>query len=316
MKDLVKTYASNLEKVLYHTEHLNDIKVRSIIRPITVDLNPSGYCNGGCNFCTQVNMPKVNIDYDLAKKGLRMYREAGAVGLELTGGGEPLMHPKINELIDYADNLGYSIGMITNGTLIDDKLRVDAMKKLTWLRVSLNPIYHKGLSFPIKPIVHYDGTYGANFVWEEGMDEYTLAWVFDAVKQGGFSYVKITPDVLSSKNAEMINWLEEQLKNTDYPIFAGGRTTMNTTNIPSACFAGYLKPHINQDGKVYRCSCASWELKQYPEYAMIADLNDKDFTVPLFYDNFSTSQCTVCHYEDLNNLVKMLLSDLKHGDFI
>ena len=316
MNELNKTYASNLEKVLYHTEHLNDIKNLSMMRPITVDLNPSGYCNGGCRFCTQVNMPRVNIDYDLACKGLRMYKEAGAVGLELTGGGEPLMHPRINELISYAESVGYAIGMITNGTLIDERLRIDAMQKLTWLRVSLNPIYHKGLSFPVKPIVHYDGTYGANFVWEEGMNEDTLKWVFDAVKNGGFEYVKITPDVLSNEAGNMITWLEEKLRNTDYPVFAGGRTIMNTNTIPTDCFAGYLKPHINQDGKIYRCSCASWELKKYPKYAMIADLNDKNFEVPIIYDNFNTSQCTVCHYEDLNNLIKMLLSEPKHQEFI
>jgi len=315
MSELIKTYASNLTKILYNTEVLNNVKQNKRINPITVDINPTGYCNGGCQFCTQANMPRVNIDYELAKKGLRMYKEAGAVGLEITGGGEPMMYPQINELINYGKSLGYSIGMITNGTLIDKNLKKESMDKLTWLRVSLNPIYHKGLSLPKLPIT-YKGTYGANFVWEDGMNNDTLGWVKDTLNNSNFKYIKITPDVLSPKTNEMFNWLENELSNINLPIFVGGRTTFNSNDVSEHCYAGNLKPHINQDGKIYRCSCASWEFKKYPAYNVMADLHDDDFKVPVIPDNFDTSQCNVCHYNDLNGLIHLLLNGLDHGEFI
>lgn len=38
--------------------------------------------------------------------------------IRLTGGGEPLLHPQIIELIEYAKKVGAKIGLITNGSLL------------------------------------------------------------------------------------------------------------------------------------------------------------------------------------------------------
>lgn len=314
---LIQTYASNLTKILYHTGHLNDVKRKGIIRPITIDVNPSGYCNGKCSFCTQTNIDKVFIKYEPLMKALKLYKQAGAESIEWTGGGEPTLHPRINNMILESKSLGYEMGMITNGLLLDEKLSTEAMQSLTWLRVSLNPSYDMNKEVPTKPVLEdYVGTYGANFVWCDEHDENTLDWILNAYKLGGFKYVKLTPNVLSSNVNTLLKKVENYLINIDLPIFVGGRTTFNDVSIPESCFSGFLKPHIDQNGKVYRCSCASWEEKRYPDYAILSDIYDPNFSVPLTPDNFDTSQCSVCHYQDLNGLVKMLLGDLEHNEFI
>ena len=39
--------------------------------------------------------------------------------MEFTGGGEPLTHPDAKEIIEYACDCGFSVGLVTNGLLLD-----------------------------------------------------------------------------------------------------------------------------------------------------------------------------------------------------
>ena len=51
-------------------------------------------------------------------------------------GGEPLMHPQLEELVDFAISLNISVGFATNGVLIKDNLGV--CKKVNGFRISLD----------------------------------------------------------------------------------------------------------------------------------------------------------------------------------
>lgn len=314
MKDIC---TSNLSKLLKHTTMLDDVNHKGIIRPVTLDINLTGYCNGTCDFCTQKNIERVHLPLGLAKKGLKMYALAGAEGLEITGGGEPLMYPEINEVIRYAKAYNYSIGLITNGLLLD-RLTQESLNRLSWLRVSLNPIYHKGLEPPMKPEMH--GVYGGNFVWERGMNEKELDWLIKAVEEKGFEYVKITPNVLMDGEwiETRVRTLEELIngRGVEDKLFVGSRILNKSSEMPKGCYAGHIKPHLNQNGKIYRCSCGSWESKKYTDHYMIADLNDPDFKVPIRPDDFDTSKCKFCHYADVNTLIELLLRNMRHKEFL
>ncbi len=310
------TYISNTGKLLKHTDRLDEVNTRGVIRPITIDLNLTGYCNGGCNFCTQKNIERVNMPLESAKKVLSMYKVAGAEGLELTGGGEPLMYPYINEVIKYAKAYNYEVGIITNGMLMN-KLTQKSIDLLSWLRVSLNPIYHKKLEIPRVKMKY--GVYGANFVWEKGMNEDTFKWLINILNEDIFEYIKITPNVLldDSLIKEYTNNLESLISREGKKnIFVGSRALIKSTDIPTNCYIGLLKPHINQDGKIYRCTCGTLDKGCYTKELLIGDLNDKDFKVPIEPDDFNTSICKICHYGDINNLIKLLLTDQKHAEFI
>ena len=52
------------------------------------------------------------------------------------GGGEPLMHPHLEELIDFTLSLNISVGFATNGILIKNNL--DICKKVNGFRISLD----------------------------------------------------------------------------------------------------------------------------------------------------------------------------------
>jgi len=75
--------------------------------------------------------------------------------LRLVGFGEPMMHPQFIEMVAYAKNAGCNVGVITNGSLLDEKMAemllqtnidaidvsVDAFSKETY------ELIRKGLSF-------------------------------------------------------------------------------------------------------------------------------------------------------------------------
>jgi hypothetical protein len=108
--------------------------------PISLIINPVYGCNLNCDFCSygRENTRRVFIDLsDLMDVVERLDFKGGVESAELTGGGEPLLHPKILDIVDELYDYGLDIGMITNGTLIDNEMAERLVSKLDWVRVSL-----------------------------------------------------------------------------------------------------------------------------------------------------------------------------------
>lgn len=99
-----------------------------------INLSVTRLCNLHCRMC---DLPKLNSgENDMTLDKLKaMLSEAAALGaktLEL-GGGEPMMHKDIYEIISYAASLGMIVFMATNGVLIGEnevKRLIDAGLRL------------------------------------------------------------------------------------------------------------------------------------------------------------------------------------------
>lgn len=63
--------------------------------------------------------------------------EAGVRAVVLIGGGEPLMHPAIGDLIAVLGGAGVQVGLTTNGTLLDRYMQPIAVHT-AWTRVSVD----------------------------------------------------------------------------------------------------------------------------------------------------------------------------------
>lgn len=84
-------------------------------------------CNARCNFCSIWKSKKktsVNINY--AKKALDKLYELNIRYLQITG-GEPLTHPNLIEIAEYAANKGIITTIVTNGSLLTEE-NIKAMK--------------------------------------------------------------------------------------------------------------------------------------------------------------------------------------------
>ncbi|MBU4590011.1 MAG: radical SAM protein [Candidatus Omnitrophica bacterium] len=129
------------DKILKHIDRVDAWLKGENPPPITVELDMTNVCNHRCPECSGWYFRDRNGDFlplDMARDIVRQLAEAKVRGLIFTGGGEPLCHPDIIEIVRLAHGLKLDIGFITNGTLIDKRIAGVLLECCTWLRVSLD----------------------------------------------------------------------------------------------------------------------------------------------------------------------------------
>ncbi len=107
--------------------------------PLVVELDTTEACDLACPGCISQDIMKTKnrfSDERLMEIGKEFY-DAGVKAVVLIGGGEPLAHPVIGNLIEYFGNHDIHIGITTNGTFIRKHLDVIA-KYASWTRVSMD----------------------------------------------------------------------------------------------------------------------------------------------------------------------------------
>ncbi len=86
-------------------------------------------CNLGCRHCFAEGSPDkaAQMSLDDVKDIYRQLEELGVIWINLSG-GEPLLHPELFPIIEFASRQPYSTCLLTNGTLWDDDT-VEAMAR-------------------------------------------------------------------------------------------------------------------------------------------------------------------------------------------
>ena len=94
---------------------------------VSMTIEPAAVCNLGCIYCARSkNKPWTTsrpafMDWELFT---RIVDEAPQTieTICLSGIGEPLMHPRIMDMVEYASKSGRRVYMFTNGTLLKGEL--------------------------------------------------------------------------------------------------------------------------------------------------------------------------------------------------
>lgn len=106
--------------------------------PMVVELDPTSMCNLACPDCISGSL--LNQDEIPSERLLNLTDEMIASGVKaviLIGGGEPMMHPAIEEVIGRLGRAGIKIGITTNGLYLKKYLDVTAAHA-SWVRVSMD----------------------------------------------------------------------------------------------------------------------------------------------------------------------------------
>lgn len=104
--------------------------------PNSVCWNITKHCNDNCLFCYR-DMNSGDLDFEKKKLVIEKVAQAGIRKLTFAG-GEPLLVPKIRELIEYAKEKGLVVSMTTNGILLTQELCDFCVENLDWLTLSLD----------------------------------------------------------------------------------------------------------------------------------------------------------------------------------
>ena len=105
-------------------------------KPLTMLLLLNEGCNLRCTFC-DLWENFINMDVDKLDPILCSAQAIGTKVLVLTG-GEPMLHPQWDEVVQRADSLGMSVNMTTNGTLVEKQWTRVMKSRLTSISVSLD----------------------------------------------------------------------------------------------------------------------------------------------------------------------------------
>ena len=88
--------------------------------PILVHIIPNRRCNLACTYCNEFDDFSRPVPLEEMKSRLDILGGMGTSIITISG-GEPLMHPEIDQVIRHIRRRGMIAGMITNGFLLDQK---------------------------------------------------------------------------------------------------------------------------------------------------------------------------------------------------
>ena len=117
-------------------------------RPLQASLELTNRCNERCTHCyipEYADDQKRTLSLEQWKGILQQLREAGTLYLILMG-GEAMLNPLFWPIAEEAQRLGFSLAMITNGLLINEKngkrLKEVGFSDITFSFYSINPAIH------------------------------------------------------------------------------------------------------------------------------------------------------------------------------
>jgi len=317
------TAASTLpKKLITNIDLIAQAKLHQI-RPIHVQLNPTNACPLHCSFCSCEHRDRTaTMPFTTTKELLAKFWKLGTRAVTLTGGGEPLMYPEINDLIEYIADCDMGVGLVTNGVLAD-RLDRTACEKLTWCRISASDeqtINTKRLERLIDLPVDWSFSY----VLTGTSDIANLVRCIEFANAHRFTHVRIVDDILhtgalSVHPTEQVRAELARIGIDDHLVIYQGRKEYAHGH--KRCLISLLKPNIDPQGRMLPC-CGVQYATDVPSLTFDERfMMNRDRTIDDVYKEqsfFDGSVCSRCYYADCNEILGMLwdAETLVHQDFI
>ena len=291
---------------------------RGVPVPQSLQVGLTENCTLSCKFCSVVNRSKKYvIDYDSLVEATKAFNYLGIKTVEITGAGDPLLYPQLNDYICFLLTHKLKVGLITNGIGINKLLNKDLLKDMSWIRISANVLdYRDEIEIP----EGFTGTLGFSYCWTEGLStKEQLLRIKDIALKNNVKYIRLVPNCLSTKEElqKQHDFLEPMAQEVGEPLFYQKKMF----DTPNNCYWGYIKPFLYPDGYVYPCSstvlnpdadkqfntsyrrCHWTEIKKVWEEMPIKSIID-------------TSRCLHCVFTEQNETLEYALNKQEHEDFI
>jgi len=275
--------------------------VEGKLRPVHLQFIPTNVCPLNCSFCSCKDKDSRQIPFQKAKTEIKKFAKLGGQAITITGGGEPLAYPKINEIIDLCHSLGLKIGLVTNGVLWKN---LKTAEKITWCRISTSVENHFRAE------------------WAESIKKIPIDWAFSYVYTGDrkdlknlletvialpITHVRVVSDIFEE------NKIPQVIK--DEKIIYQNRDKY--TRGMKQCWISLVKPVLHVDGYYYPC-CGVQYARKGTKRDMIEEMRCAD-NLEEFYEKqipFDGSKCDKCYYNQYNEALDLFNHEYKHIEFI
>jgi len=281
------------KKIFYHPEKIVEYKQGKRPFPTSLEIDLTNICNHRCDFCFHAEhraKDKSSLDTDLIKKRIKETCELGTKGISFTGGGEPMIHKDFIGIMEYTHSLGLHIGLITNGSLINEDNASKMIKCLTWIRISMGggdkESYHKvqgvnQFERVIKNIKILSDTKTKEksslnigirvLVTKENLQ--SLANLTNIIKDFNINYLQVAPDQFTNdcgkfwndqKTKEVFSQVEKIISKKGIMLLtAGYMMFQDNLDHPRTCYAHFFHSAIIAEGYLLFCKNARDKEKYY-----------------------------------------------------
>jgi radical SAM protein with 4Fe4S-binding SPASM domain len=256
--------------------------------PEVVELFLTNYCSFACPFCRCAKYHGDRSEYmefGVLSNLLDELSQKGVKTIEMGGGGEPLEHPKIKEIITRLAKDGFRLGLITNGYVLTEKRELmDLLLQCAdWVRFSVDsvtndvyPLVHgrHDLSYSAlkeimaemvrgvnaKPQMDQRPRIGMKLIVQQPNESQILQAVDEALEIGvhylQFKWLEEHPwSIPMERRGELVDNLEKKIAEV-----AQERLTIDLLlgyggpRMQGRCMMSVLHPLIDWDGNIYMCA--------------------------------------------------------------
>src|SRR5918998_6523984 len=121
--------ASFISRALLSTRH-----------PVLAHLIPMRRCNLACGYCNEYDHTSKPIDLEIIKSRLDKLASLGTSIVTISG-GEPMMHPELDQVIQHIRHRGMIAGLISNGYYFTpERIRRLNRAGLEYLQISIDNV--------------------------------------------------------------------------------------------------------------------------------------------------------------------------------
>jgi radical SAM protein with 4Fe4S-binding SPASM domain len=282
------------------------IPISNYLLPFYVQIESTTKCNLKCKMCRRTNDVNCDIPISLFKSIVDEFKNSRFISrrLDFTGLGEPLFHPKISSMIEYAKKHGFTVSLTSNFTLINrekslslinaqldylyvsfdgatkntfEKIRVGANFEETLEKIRLFVNTRRKLKFK-KPKLMFETTISEGNVHEIEQ----IVKLAEALKADGiyfFREVKPERHDYSKDPFASVNWKEINK--------SGIEILVNRPERASRLCVGMIGCYITFDGKVLPCNRLI-QLAPREEYCLyqFGDLSQNSLSEIWFSKNY------------------------------
>jgi MoaA/NifB/PqqE/SkfB family radical SAM enzyme len=108
--------------------------------PLLVQIIPIRRCNIDCGYCNEYDKVSAPVPADTLKHRIDKLKDLGT-SVVACSGGEPMLHPELDELIRHIRLRGMMAGLITNGYfLLPDRIKQLNQAGLDFLQISIDNV--------------------------------------------------------------------------------------------------------------------------------------------------------------------------------
>ena len=297
-------------KIYYYLDQVEKLNNGEFVAPVSCEIDPSNSCNLKCGFCMFGKWREdhhENLDLDVYISLIGELSRMGTKSITFTGGGEPLMNPNFNLMVKMAKSLGFQIGLVTNGVLLD---KVENIEDFLFIRVSLDD-YNKKDYKKVKGMDQFDRVLenitsaikrnkiiGLSYVVGPYNNK-DLYRAEDLANELGTAYLQIKPSYINDRG--------EIFTDFEYPDgrSIGTKRYLPEDNVP--CTIAALVSIIGANGDVYYC-CQGRGVDRLT----LGNLKDKSFK-QIWTERLAlrpnVSLCPMCRYMNYTKAYKKIIED-------